>query len=110
MEPRLAAPNPVPIVPARIVVVSSPGCHFCADAETALTEIAADYPLAVTHPDAEAERGAALVRAAGAPLFPLVLVDGQVFSWGRLPRRKLRRLLGQRAARLQAQAELAEAR
>jgi glutaredoxin len=99
VEPRLAAPNPVPIVPARIVVVSSPGCHFCADADTALTEIAVDYPLAVTHLDAESARGAALVRAAGAPLFPLVLVDGQVFSWGRLPRRKLRRVLADRMKR-----------
>ncbi|MGZ4619026.1 MAG: glutaredoxin domain-containing protein [Frankiaceae bacterium] len=109
MEPRLAAPNPDPIA-ARIVVVSSPGCHFCADAAAALTEIAADYPLSVSHLDAESAQGAALVRTAGAPMYPLVLVDGQVFSWGRLPRRKLRRLLTQRAARLQAQTELAEAR
>ncbi len=110
MQPRLATPHPVPLGPARIVGVSAPGCHFCADATTALTEIAADYPLEVSHLDAASAAGAALVADAGAPMFPLVLVDGQVFSWGRLPRRKLRRLLAQHGARLQAQTEPAEVR
>ena len=41
-----------------------------------------------------AGEGAALVAEHHAPMFPLVLVDEAFFSAGRLPRGKLRRLLG----------------
>jgi len=87
--------------PTPVTVVSAPACHFCADAEIALAEIAAEYPLAVTHIDADSEQGKRLVAAARAPMYPLVLVDGAVFSWGRLPRRKLRRLLADRMKQIE---------
>ena len=79
-----------------ITVVHSPACHFCEDALQALAELATCYPLTVELVEAVEPRGAALVAAHRAPMFPLVLVDGVFFSFGRLPRKKLTKLLDQR--------------
>lgn len=92
-----------PIHPAdarltQVTVVESEACHFCADAHAALEQIARDHPLAIESIDVRTPQGMALVQHHRASLSPLVLVDGQFFSHGRLPRRKLRRLLETRAA------------
>lgn len=84
--------------PSRVTVVRSPACHLCEDAEAALAELADDYPLVVEWVDATGDRGRALVTEHRAPMFPLVLVDDQFFSFGRLPRKKLRKLLDARIA------------
>lgn len=83
--------------PVQITLVTSPSCHLCADAEEALAALGRDHALSVTVVDLRSQEGTALARSARAPMSPLVLVDGEVFSWGRLPRRKLRRLLERRA-------------
>ena len=84
--------------PAVVTVVSSPACHFCDDAHHALAELATEIPLHLDWVDAASPRGAALVRAHRAPMFPLVLVDGAFFSFGRMPSKKLRTLLAERTA------------
>ena len=84
--------HPISAEPA-ITVVHSPGCHYCDDAREALAEIVAQQPLRVRYVDAESSEGAELVAHHRVPMFPLVLVDGQFFSYGRLPRRKLQALL-----------------
>lgn len=84
--------------PVQVTVVTSPACHLCDDAEAALAELAQAYPLAVRLVAAEGGTGQALLHAHGTGMFPLVLVDGAFFSAGRLPRRKLARLLAERAA------------
>ena len=82
------------ILPARrVTVVHAPGCHFCEDAEENLADLAREFSLDVHSLDASDPRGAALVRQHRAPMYPLVLVDGAFFSFGRLPRGKLRKLL-----------------
>ncbi len=83
---------------ARMTVVSAPDCHLCADAQAALAELARDYPLTVEVVAAGSEAGQVLTREHGTGMFPLVLVDGAFFSTGRLPRRKLARLLAGRGA------------
>ena len=80
----------------RITVVTAAACHFCADAQAALTELAQAYPLTVRQVEADSTDGQALLHAHGAGMFPLILVDGAFFSVGRLPRRKLARLLARR--------------
>lgn len=67
----------------------APGCHLCEDAESALRDIAKDHRLLIFRLDADSEKGAALVARHRPTMFPLVLVDGEYFSAGRLPRRKL---------------------
>ena len=86
-------PGP-PNGPVRVTVVESPSCHYCADAQEALQRLADDgHPFEVTTLDVRDRAGQDLVRRHGAAMSPLVLVDGAFFSQGRLPRRKLLRLL-----------------
>lgn len=84
--------------PARITVVQSEACHFCEDARLALAGLADDYPLTVETVDVRSEAGQRLMQAHRASMSPLVLLDGEFFSHGRLPRRKLAKILGQRPA------------
>jgi len=77
----------------RLTVIGGAACHFCDDANAVLHELAGRYPIEVANVAAESAAGRELIAHHGAPMLPLVLVDGNVFSWGRLPRRKLERLL-----------------
>jgi len=81
-----------------ITVVHTIACHLCDDAATELDDLAGRYRLRVHPVEAATPEGVALVRRHRAAMFPLVLVDGEFFSAGRLPRRKLCRLLDARAA------------
>ena len=81
-----------------VTIVHAPACHFCEDAQHALAELAGEYPLTVQLIDAADPQGQALVTRHRAPMYPLVLIDGDFFSFGRLPRKKLRKLLEARAA------------
>lgn len=81
------------VEPVRITVVDSEACHFCEDAHRALAALAADYPLVVHTVDVRSEAGYALMARHRAPMSPLVLLDDTFFSSGRLPRRKLEKLL-----------------
>ncbi len=85
-----------PAEPARITVVESEACHFCDDAHRSLGQLAGSYPLTVERIDVRTVAGQRLMAAHRASMSPLVLVDGEFFSHGRLPRRKLGKLLEQR--------------
>lgn len=81
------------VVTTQLTVVESEACHFCDDARRVLADLAAAYPLTVEAIDARSPAGTALMRVHRASMSPLVLVDGVFFSHGRLPRRKLLKLL-----------------
>jgi thiol-disulfide isomerase/thioredoxin len=83
--------------PVEVVVVTSPSCHLCEDALAALAELAAEFPLSVREVDIRSPEGARIVERHRPATPPAVLVDGELFSAGRLPRGKLRRYL-ERAA------------
>jgi hypothetical protein len=84
----------------RITIVPSPACHFCDDAERALAELAGSFAFGLERVPLETAEGARLVAEHRPPLSPLVLVDGAYFSAGRLPRKKLTRLLAARGSAL----------
>jgi glutaredoxin len=84
-------------VPVVVTLVEAPACHLCEDAKSALTVLAQSYPITVHVVSIGEEPGRKLMQHHRAPMSPLVLLDGQYFSSGRLPRRKLER----RLARLQ---------
>jgi hypothetical protein len=86
----------------RITVVPSPACHFCDDADRTLAELSATFAYDVERVPLETAEGQRLVALHRPPLAPLVLVDGEYFSAGRLPRKKLVQLLTARGARLEA--------
>ena len=89
---REQAPGP----PVVVTVVHAPACHYCQDAEAALRELAAGIDLDVRIVELESAEGADLVARHRPAMNPLVLVDGEYFSSGRLPRKKLRALLERR--------------
>ncbi len=76
----------------RITVVQSPACHFCADAQRVLSEFAEPRGVSIEWLDVRQSRGAALMQKHRAAMSPLVLVDGEFFSQGRVSRGKLRAL------------------
>ena len=80
-----------------VVVVTSTSCHLCEDALEALSELSHEFPLSVREVDIRSPAGARIVADHRPPTPPAVLVNGTLFSSGRLPRKKLRRLL-ERAA------------
>jgi thioredoxin-like negative regulator of GroEL len=79
--------------PVEIVVVRSPACHLCEDAIEALDEMRARFPLDVRLVELQSEEGRDIVARHRPALFPAVLVEDRLFSSGRLPRRKLERIL-----------------
>ncbi|MEX0985277.1 MAG: glutaredoxin [Actinomycetota bacterium] len=81
-----------------ITLIESAGCHLCADARAALDDIGTRYRLAIRSLEASSPEGVELVVRHRPALQPLVLVNGEPFSAGRLPRRKLERYLCGRGA------------
>jgi hypothetical protein len=79
-----------------VTVVESPACHFCADAHQVFAELVDCYPLVVDSVDAGSDAGRLLMARHRAAMSPLVLLDGAFFSHGRLPRRKLSKVLADR--------------
>ncbi|MDM8085323.1 glutaredoxin [Cellulomonas cellasea] len=88
--------------PPVVTLVQSPACHLCLDAEQALAELAARFPVEVRTVKLDSEEGRALVALHRPPMSPLALVDGVFLSSGRLPRKKLAALLAGRAAAMAA--------
>lgn len=76
-----------------VVVLTSPACHFCADAIEALRELSHEFPLEVVELDIRSPEGRVVLDRFRPSMSPAVLVNGDLFSSGRLPRKKLRRLL-----------------
>lgn len=83
---------------AHITLVRTPACHLCHDAIERLADLAAGTPLTVTTVEAESDRGRALIAEHRPAMAPLVLLDGEYFSAGRLPHKKLVKALALRAA------------
>jgi len=82
--------------PVQVTVVESEVCHFCVDAHRVLVDLTADFPLVLATVDIRSETGRQLMARHRAAMSPLVLIDGVFFSNGRLPRRKLVKMLNQR--------------
>ena len=86
--------------PAQVTLVHSPACHFCDDAEEALDELGGEYAIEVSVVSIDSPVGAQLVSRHRPAMNPLVLVEGEFFSSGRLPRKKLVKVLERRQLRL----------
>ncbi len=81
------------IPPVVITVVEAAACHLCEDAKSNLATLARTYPMTVHVLSIDDQPGRALMDRHRAPMSPLVLLDGEYFSSGRLPRRKLEKRL-----------------
>ncbi len=82
-------------IPIVVTLVDAPACHLCDHAKSTLSALAQSYPITVHVVSIGSEAGHALMQQHRAPMSPMVLLDGQYFSSGRLPRRKLERRLAE---------------
>jgi len=87
--------------PIPILLVTAPGCHFCDDAKEMLEGLAETFPMYVETTPLASPAGRALVMEHRVPFPPILIVDGVLFGFGRISRRRLEgRLADVAAARL----------
>lgn len=76
-----------------ITVLTQADCRFCEIAVAVLARVAEDHPLTVRHVGLDTDDGRALAARHGVMFAPGILIDGEMFSYGRLSERRLRRRL-----------------
>lgn len=82
--------------PAEVVVLAQADCGLCDQAKKALARVATDFELRISEVDLVSSEGQELARNSGVMFPPGILLDGRLFSYGRLSERKLRRELVRR--------------
>lgn len=96
-------PQPAPaeetVALPQITLLVTAGCHLCEQARVALAGRAESGELGLTVVPVDSDEGRALQARHRPVAFPLVLVDGRWFSAGRLPERRLQRVLARRRTR-----------
>ena len=75
--------------PIDVVVVTSPGCHFCDNALRLLEELAETSPLRIARLPLSSDVGRTLLVRHRVPFPPILMIDGEFFGYGRISRRKL---------------------
>ena len=76
-----------------VVLLTKKDCHLCEQAKDVLTRLRGEYDLHLREVALESEEGESLALRAKAPFPPVVFVNGETFSYGRLSERKLRKAL-----------------
>ena len=90
---RVITPNVGPATPIEVVVVRSPACHLCEEALDALDQMRRRFSLDVRVVEIDSPEGRTIVARHRPAIPPAVLIDGRLFSSGRLPKKKLQRAL-----------------
>jgi glutaredoxin len=75
---------------ARVVVLSRPGCHLCADACAVVARVAAEVGVGWVERDIT---GDAELAAKWGEYIPVVVIDGEVHTWFRVDEARLRAAL-----------------
>lgn len=83
---------------ARVTLLTAPHCELCQQAKEVLSRVGTDYDIEVEAVSYETERGRDLMLEHLVAFPPGVLLDGKLFSYGRLSERKLRRELDRAGA------------
>lgn len=78
-----------------VTLVHTENCHFCGEAIAALTALESAGRVRLRLLAADTLEGGRLLELHRPALFPLITLEGDFFSAGRLPRRKLARRLEQ---------------
>lgn len=72
-----------------VLVVTSPGCHYCDDALDLLDELSQAIPMKIRTVPMFSEEGRSMIARHKVPFPPVLMIDGQFFGYGRVSRRKL---------------------
>lgn len=84
--------------PVDMVLVTAPGCHYCTDAVELLTELGETTPISLRTVELFSDEGRALLVRHRIPYPPILVVDGLLFGYGRISKRKLESYLSQLAS------------
>lgn len=76
-----------------VVLLTKEDCHFCEQAKVVLGRLQGEYELNVRELPLQSEEGRELAERSGALFPPVLFVNGEPFSYGRLSERKLRKAL-----------------
>ncbi len=80
-----------------VLLVTSPGCHFCHEARDTLRQLGASFHLKVREIDLASDEGRAALRQWPVPFPPILVIDGELFGYGRISGRRLLRHLEARS-------------
>ena len=75
------------------MLLTKEDCHFCEQAKDVLTRLGDEYDLHVREVALESAEGQGLALESGAPFPPVIFLNGDTFSYGRLSERRLRKAL-----------------
>jgi glutaredoxin len=76
-----------------VLLLTKDDCHFCEQAKDVLARLRHEYGLRVREVALESQEGRSLALESAAPFPPVVFLNGETFSYGRLSERKLRKAL-----------------
>lgn len=82
-----------------VTLLTQADCWYCEIAVGVLARVGQDHPMTVRHVGLDTDDGRALAARHGVVFAPGVLIDGEMFGYGRLSERRLRRHLAGRDAR-----------
>lgn len=80
----------------KAILLTTAHCELCDQAKSVLGQLQAEGMIELELVDLASPEGQRLSAVAGMAFPPVLLLDGQPFSCGRLSERKLRRELGRR--------------
>lgn len=80
-------------MPMTVTVLTQENCTWCEQAKAILRDISATRPLVIEEIELTSEHGRNLAISHGVVFAPGILLDGQLFSYGRPSEKKLRRRL-----------------
>jgi glutaredoxin len=84
--------------PVQVTLLTQRHCALCDHAKDVLARVGQQYRLRITEASLDSEDGRQLAAYAGVVFAPGVLIEGQLFSFGRLSERRLVRDLDRRIA------------
>ncbi|MCO4239214.1 glutaredoxin family protein [Pseudarthrobacter raffinosi] len=76
-----------------ITILTKASCASCVQAKEVLSGLRQDYSLEIREVSLETEEGRELAGRTGVVFAPGILINGKLFSYGRLSEKKLRRHL-----------------
>ncbi len=74
-----------------VLLVTSPACHLCEMAKDVLGHLSGEYPLRWREIDMASPEGLFIILASRAPYPPVIVLAGEIYGYGRLSEKKLRR-------------------
>ena len=84
-----------------ITILTQASCGSCEQAKKILSDLRVDHSLEIREVSLETEEGRELAGRAGVVFAPGILINGELFSYGRLSEKKLRRHLAHTAPPVQ---------